>query len=132
MILRGIAVWFLLMLLAIANGTFRAKILILRIGEHAGHVISSLALSVLILGATWLLIGWIHPMSYAQAATVGFVWLGLTLLFEFGAGHYLFRQPWGRLLEDYNLAKGRVWMIVLVATTGAPLLAARARGLLAP
>ena len=46
----------------------------------------------------------IHPITYAQAATVGFIWLGLTLLFEFGAGHYLFRQPWRRLLADYNLA----------------------------
>src|SRR3954463_6210836 len=132
MILRGIVVWLLLMVLAILNGAFRAKVLIPRIGEHAGHVVSSFTLSALILGATWLLIGWIHPTTYAQAATVGFIWLGLPLLFEFGAGHFVFRQTWGRLLADYNLAKGRVWMIVLIVTAEAPLLASQARGLFAP
>jgi hypothetical protein len=118
------------MMLAILNGAFRAKVLIPRVGELAGHVISSITLSAVILAVAWLTISWIHPTTPAQAALVGFKWLGLTLLFEFGVGHYVFRQPWGKLLADYNLAKGRVWMIVLVVTAEAPLLAAKIRGLI--
>lgn len=132
MILRAVAVWLSLIPLAILNGAFRARVLIPRVGEHAGHVISSFTLSALILATAWLTIPWIHPATYAQAATVGFIWLGLTIAFEFGAGHFIFRQPWGRLAADYNIAKGRVWMIVLVATAEAPLLAAKARGILGP
>ena len=132
LILRGIAVWLLLMVLAILNGAFRARVMIPRVGERAGHVISTILLAVLIYATTWLTIGWIRPESYAQAAIVGFVWFGLTLFFEFGAGHYVFRQPWGRLLKDYNLAEGRIWILVLIVTAEAPLLAAIARGMLEP
>jgi hypothetical protein len=55
------------------------------------------------------------------------LWLGLTLAFEFLAGHYLFRQSWDRLLADYNVARGRIWPLVLVVTAAAPFWAARAR-----
>jgi hypothetical protein len=48
--------------------------------------------------------------------------LGLTVGFEFLAGHYLFGNPWRRLLEDYNVVRGRVWMLVLLTTALAPLL----------
>jgi hypothetical protein len=47
----------------------------------------------------------------------------LTLAFEFLAGHYLFGHPWATLLADYNLARGRIWLLVLVATLLGPVLA---------
>ena len=50
------------------------------------------------------------------------MWLAMTLMFEFGAGHYLFRTPWSTLLADYNLLAGRLWILVLVATLTAPAL----------
>jgi len=127
-ILRALAIWLLLVALAIANGTFRSTVLIPRTGEPIGHVLSTLMLSVLIFGATWLTIGWVRPESQGQAVLVGLVWVALTVLFEFGAGHYLFRQSWERLLADYNLAKGRIWILVLIVTAKAPLIAAKARG----
>ena len=132
MILRALAVWLLLVVLAIANGTFRAAVLIPRVGEHAGHIISTLLLSVLILATAWLTIGWIHPATFYAAILIGFVWLGLTVLFEFGAGHFLFHQPWERLIADYDLTKGRIWVLVLIVTVKAPALAAWARGMLKP
>jgi hypothetical protein len=54
---------------------------------------------------------------------LGVLWVGLTLAFEFLAGHFLFRVPWSRLAADYNVARGRIWMLVLVATLVAPTLA---------
>jgi hypothetical protein len=132
MILRALAVWLLLVMLAIANGTFRRAVLIPRVGEHAGHIISTILLSILILVTAWLTIGWIHPATRYAAALVGFVWLGLTVLFEFGAGHFLFHQPWERLMADYDLTKGRIWVLVLLVTVKAPALAAMARGMFKP
>ena len=51
----------------------------------------------------------------------------LTLAFEFLAGHFLFRNTWERLLADYNLAQGRVWILVLVTTLVTPVLVHAAR-----
>jgi hypothetical protein len=55
-----------------------------------------------------------------NALIVGFVWLFLTILFEFGFGHYIMGNPWGKLLRDYNLAEGRVWSLFLVWLIIAP------------
>jgi hypothetical protein len=119
---RALLVWLGLLLLAIANGTFRVAFLTPRLGEAAGHVASTLLLSALILGAVWLSIPWIRPETPRAAWAVGSGWLALTVAFEFGAGHYLFGKPWGVLLNDYDLARGRIWLLVLVVTlVSAPL-----------
>ena len=68
----------------------------------------------------------------AAAVLVGFLWLSLTLMFEFGVGYYLFHRPWEHLIADYNLARGRVLILVLIVTLKAPFLAATARVLLRP
>jgi hypothetical protein len=53
----------------------------------------------------------------------------LTLAFEFLAGHYLFGNPWSKLLADYNLLRGHIWVLVLITTAFGPLLSAYGRGL---
>ncbi|MBK8228497.1 MAG: hypothetical protein IPK70_15160 [Flavobacteriales bacterium] len=55
----------------------------------------------------------------------------MTLAFEFGAGHFLFKKPWSELLYDYNLAQGRIWSLLPIVTAMAPWLMAKARGLFA-
>ena len=132
MIPRALVVWMALVFLAIANGAFRTAVLIPRVGEHAGHIISTLALSILILATSWFTIDWINPATPYAAVLIGFVWLGLTLIFEFGAGRFLFRQSWERLFADYDITKGRIWVLVLIVTVKAPALAAMARGLFRP
>jgi hypothetical protein len=41
----------------------------------------------------------------------------------FLGSHYLFGNPWQRLLADYNLAQGRIWVLVPLATLVAPVIA---------
>jgi hypothetical protein len=60
---------------------------------------------------------------------VGVLWLATTVVFEFVAGHYLFHHPWSKLLADYDVRQGRVWVVVLLATAVAPRWAAGVRGL---
>jgi hypothetical protein len=43
--------------------------------------------------------------------------------FEFLAGHYWFHASWSALFADYNLAQGRIWILVLVTTLLAPVVA---------
>ena len=41
--------------------------------------------------------------------------------FEFLAGHYVFGNSWERLIADYNVFRGRIWILVLAANIFAPL-----------
>jgi hypothetical protein len=130
MLKRALVVWFGLLVLAIANAGVREALITPSMGASAGHVISTITLCAAILLLSWLTIGWIRPRSSGGAWAIGGLWFGLTVAFEFLAGHYLFGNPWSRLLEDYNVFRGRVWVLVLLTTALAPFLCARARGLI--
>lgn len=126
---RGFAVWWVLLVAAFANGVAREAWLVPATGNGWGHAISSLMLCAAILLLAWLTVPWIHPDTAGNAVRIGAMWLALTLLFEFGAGHYLFRTPWHALLADYNLFAGRIWILVLITTACAPLVTAWGRHL---
>ena len=127
MIPRALAVWCLMLILAIVNGGVRDAWLAPWLGDTVGRALSTVLLALLILLATWLTIRWIGPGSAGEALTVGALWVALTLGFEFGAGHYAFGKSWGELLADYDLSRGRIWILVLVVTFAAPLLTLRLR-----
>jgi apolipoprotein N-acyltransferase len=38
----------------------------------------------------------------------------MTVIFEFGFGHYVAGHSWSHLLADYNLLAGRVWFLFLI------------------
>ena len=131
MVRRSLVVWAMMLVVASVNGAIREALLIPAIGDAAGRAISTVALCVLVLLLTWLTIRWIEPRSSRDAWTVGALWVALTLGFEFLAGHFLFGDPWSQLLEDYNVFRGRIWILVLVTIAIAPRLCARVRALLA-
>ena len=116
MILRALAVWLLLLILAVLNGGLRDTQLSPRLGDTVGRGISTLLLCGLIVLATWLTIGWIRPGGSREALAVGALWVALTLAFEFGVGHYGFGKPWPELLADYDLSRGRSWIAGVVVT----------------
>lgn len=125
MLTRALVVWFGLLVLAFANGTLREIALIPHTGDAAGHAISSVMLSAAIFGLSWFTILWVHPTSTMEAWTIGGMWLALTLAFEFLAGHYVFGNSWNVILADYNVWRGRLWVLVLVTTLCAPFITAR-------
>ena len=129
MLIRAGLVWIEMLVLAIANGAARESLLVPRLGTTTAHVISTLVLSVLIFIAGSLAMPWIAPASLRDAWTIGIVWVLLTLAFEFLAGHFIFGRPWKVLLADYDLAAGRIWILVLIVTLITPVVAFnRARG----
>lgn len=129
MFTRALVVWFGLLVLAFANGALREIALVPSVGDTVGHAISSLTLSAAILLLAWFTITWIRPTSTVDAWRIGALWLALTLAFEFLAGHYAFGTPWSTLLADYDVLAGRIWVLVLVTTTVAPVISVRAHGL---
>ena len=130
MILRSVAVWFGILLLASLNGAVRSAWLIPWLGETLGRAISTLVLSAVVFLVTWMTIEWIRPATTVDAVKISLLWLVLTLAFEFLVGHYVFRQPWPALLEDYDISRGRIWVLVLVLILLSPLWTARLRGIL--
>jgi hypothetical protein len=117
---RAVAIWAGLLVIAVANGALRDVLIVPRLGPQAGHVISTLVLSAVIVAVAFVSIRWIAPPDRAGALRVGGLWVALTLAFELLAGHWLFGKSWSDLFADYNLAAGRVWILVLVATLLAP------------
>jgi glyoxylase-like metal-dependent hydrolase (beta-lactamase superfamily II) len=49
----------------------------------------------------------------------------LTVAFEFGFGHFIAGKSWDDLRADYDVFRGRLWVLVLLTTTVAPYLAAQ-------
>ncbi len=107
--------------LAIINGLLRESVYRRFLTEPSAHQISAITFIVLFGGYVWLILRWLRLSSAKEALRVGLTWLALTVAFEFLFGHYVMRHPWERLLHDYNLLAGRLWVLVLVWITLSPL-----------
>jgi len=123
-----IGVWFLFMVLAIINAGIRNEVYKPVVGDLAAHQISSIVFMAVILVVTYVILRFSNlEMSDFEAFFMGTVWLILTIVFEFIAGHYVFGNPWEKLLADYNLFEGRIWGLVLLTILLAPYIANKLR-----
>jgi len=119
--------WLGMVILAILNGAIREKFYGQFMRELFAHQLSTLIVIILFGIYIWELVG-IWPIeSPKQALVIGGMWLTMTIIFEFIFGHFVMRHSWEKLFHDYNLIKGRVWVLVLVWTTAAPYLFYRIR-----
>jgi hypothetical protein len=125
---RAIAIWILLAAVAAANGITRVAWITPHLGEKRAHIVSTLVLCILIFVVSLIFIRWIGPRSPIEASMVGLMWIVLTLTFEFLAGHYVFGHSWRKLLADYSILQGRIWILVPIVTCVAPWCAFRLRG----
>jgi hypothetical protein len=121
MILTYTLAWFPLVLLAILNGALREKGYRRFMSELRAHQLSTLIGIVLVGIYVWIM-ELLWPLeSSQQAFQIGGIWLVLTILFEFGFGHYVMGHPWERLFHDYNILTGRVWLVFVIWTAISPL-----------
>ena len=112
--------WIGMVVLAILNGAVREKIYGPFMQELSAHQLSTFIALVIFGLYIWALTG-IYPIeSSIQAVLIGGMWVIMTILFEFIFGHFVMRHPWSKLFHDYNLLKGRVWLLVLIWTAIAP------------
>jgi len=127
MLARAGAIWFGILLIAIANGALRIFLIVPFTGEVIGHIVSTLLLCLFVLFAAAITIRWIGAAARGELLAVGGLWLAMTLAFEFLAGHYLFGNSWEILLSNYDIPAGRIWVLVLVTTFFAPRLGLKLR-----
>lgn len=106
--------WFLLAVAAIINGVLREGTYGKSVSNLVAHQISTVT-AIVFTGIVVWLFQRIWPLQSArQAGIVGALWLIMTILFEFGFGHFVAGHSFSRLFADYNLLQGRVWVLFLV------------------
>ena len=111
---RWVSAWLGGAVLGIVNGSLRGLTYEKRLSDRNAHQLSTatlitlLALYMRVLQRRWPI------RSRRTALGIGGTWVALTVLFEFGFGHYLAGKPWRTLLEDYDLTEGHLWSLVLI------------------
>ena len=127
MTFRYLAAWIAMIGIGIANGVLRELTYGAYLPENVAHQVSTVIALVLFGVYIW----WISRIwnfnSGRQALTVGVVWLLMTVAFEFGFGHWVAGHTWNELLYDYNLAAGRLWVLVPLWIATAPWVFCRLR-----
>jgi hypothetical protein len=122
MIERYIIAWMVMPFIGIVNAVIRESTYKKYVSELLAHQISTVT-GILLFGFyIWILsLRW-KIQSASQAVIIGIIWLVFTIGFEFLFGHYVMKNPWSRLFHDYNILEGRIWILVLVWITIAPLI----------
>jgi hypothetical protein len=114
MTLQYTIAWIALAVVAIFNGVIREYTYGRFISQLAAHQISTVTAVVL----SGLFVVFMHRLwpieSSRQAWIIGGVWLLMTIIFEFGFGHFVVGHTWSRLLADYNLFTGHIWILFLL------------------
>ena len=119
-IVKYAVAWLLMPIIGIINGTIRQYAYSNALGELRAHQVSTVT-GIFLFGLyIWALTLFWKIRSSAEAIAIGLIWLTLTIAFEFLFGHYVMKHSWSRLLHDYNLFEGRLWVLVLLWVTLAP------------
>src|SRR5919202_7098753 len=107
-----LAGWLGATVIAIVNGIARRALYEERVGPMAAHYSATAVLLVLLGGYMWLLARrWPIP-TRRTAVLIGGAWTALTIVFEFGLGRYVAGESWATLLQQYNLSRGNVWVLI--------------------
>ena len=119
--IKYLLLWFPMLFIAILNGTLREFVFRKFTGELTAHQLSTITLLLFFSIYIHFVVTKIPPGSSLNALLIGLLWVVLTLLFEFGFGRYR-GNSWETLLHDYNLVKGRIWLLIPVWVAIAPYL----------
>lgn len=122
MSLRYVLAWIPMVFIGIINGVIREFTYGKYLSELRAHQLST-ATGILLFSFYIGVLAYFWGFeSLRQALMVGLIWLVLTIAFEFLFGHYIAGHPWSKLLSDYNIFAGRLWLLVLVWLVIAPIL----------
>ena len=119
--------WLGMVVVALLNGTFRALVTQPLLGETAARFAATLLLLALVTTYEWWLLKRLPIPSTRLAWLVGASWVVLTLSFELGFGRFVEQLSWQTMLADYDLTRGRIWVLVPLWLLVAPVVLRRLR-----
>ena len=111
------------LLIAFGVGAVREGVMRPRIGELKAHVLGTLIAVSLMMLVINAFIRWVHgSCSMTDLILIGVLWLITTVAFEFGFFHFVMGRSWETLLTDYNVRRGRIWVLVLATVLLGPVI----------
>ncbi|OYT42845.1 hypothetical protein B6U90_07685 [Thermoplasmatales archaeon ex4484_6] len=121
--LQALGIWLLFAVVANINGIIRNLGYGPFMPELTAHQLSCLTGAVAF-GTVMFLFFRLTKAEFSRMDLflIGSMWLAMTICFEFLFGHYVIGHSWDRLLADYNLLKGRLWVLILLWTWLGPLI----------
>ena len=129
-LVRAFLVWLVIMFAESIHGTLRTLFLAPAVGDFRARQVSFFTGMLLIFGITYFFIKKIRAETVKSLLIAGLLWMILTGLFEFGLGFFVFNYSRERMFEDYDVRRGGLMSFGLLFMLFAPLIAAKARGLI--
>ena len=118
---RAIVTWLLFIPIVVFNGFIRDAVYKPFVGELTAHQISTAIASAAFLVLAYMLLKkYIITFTKRDLVLTGSMWVVLTVLFEFGIGHFIIGTPSKKLFYDYNIFEGRIWILFLLVLFLAP------------
>ena len=111
---RWLVAWVGAPVLAIVNGAVRELAYKEQVGESTANQISVGPLIALLALYFWVLQRRWPLATTREALSVGAIWVALSVLFEFGFGHYVEGDSLGDLLHNYDVTAGNLWILILL------------------
>lgn len=128
LILKASGVWLIIMIAALSNGLVRDTLLVPLLGQQLALPVSGISLSVLVFLVTCLCVPYFDRNTASTFLYIGIQWVLMTLVFEFGFGHYVLGKSWHVLLQVFNVSRGDLFVLVLLTSLVSPYAAATVRG----
>ncbi|MEI8375310.1 MAG: hypothetical protein WCJ35_21020 [Planctomycetota bacterium] len=125
---HSLTVW-LIIAAEILHGIVRSILLVPHVGLFRSNQIGVFTGSLIILAIALVSIRWIGATRSSQLFGIGFLWLILTLAFEFLCGHFVAGASWERLASDYNVLEGGLLPFGMIILALSPLIAGKVRGM---
>ena len=112
---RAILTWLLFIPIVFMNAAVRELVYKPFTGELLAHQVSTITGSVaFFLLAFFLLRHYMYNTPNNKLLLIGLMWVALTIVFEFGLGIFVTGASWNKMLNDYNIGQGRIWIFFLV------------------
>ena len=115
---RALLVWLLIIGAESAHGGLRRLLLSPEV-DFALRLISVAVGAAMLFAITWVLLDWIKIRSARGALAIGGLWVVLTSAFEVALGR-LTGVGWNRILADYDIARGGLMPLGLLAMVLTP------------
>jgi hypothetical protein len=119
-LLHAFEIWLLISVAETLHGIARIAIIQPIVGDFRARQIAVLTGSLIILAIAVFFRNWMPLTSRSDAATVGVLWVGLTIAFEVILGRFVIEVSWARIMEDYNILDGGLMVFGLLVMFASP------------
>lgn len=116
--------WLVFLLIAFLLGTVRELLITPWIGQRDGRIIGTVVTTAAMLAVMAVFVRRVRGSRQAgDFWLIGAMWMVMTVAFELLFFHFVAGEPWHRVLADYNILRGRTWVLIpLLLLLGPPIL----------